>query len=111
MFHTCNIGVYPTHVLHVQDYMCNTGVYPTSVLHCRNTCVKHMYILHNVMYCMCISYVSATHVIHLYFYTCNTHKTTYMYYRCGKIGHVITPKILFYCANINKHYVNASSLP
>ncbi len=33
MFHTSNIGVYPTHALHVYNYMCNVGVYTTYVLH------------------------------------------------------------------------------
>ncbi len=33
MLHTCNTGVYPTHILHVQKYMCNICVYPTHVLH------------------------------------------------------------------------------
>ncbi len=43
MFHTCNNcifytlcninrGVYPTHVLHLYNYMCKTGVYSTHVL-------------------------------------------------------------------------------
>ncbi len=30
-FHSSNIGVYPIHVIHVQNYMYNTGVYPTHV--------------------------------------------------------------------------------
>ncbi len=61
MFHTCNIGIYPTHVIHVQNYMCNIGAYSTHVLH---------------VYNMCITNVSFKHVIHLYFYTCNTPKNT-----------------------------------
>ncbi len=33
MFHICNIGVHPTNILYVYNYMCNTGLYSTPVLH------------------------------------------------------------------------------
>ncbi len=73
MFQTCNTDVYPTCVLHVQNYRCNIGVYPTYVLYVQN---------------MCIAHVSTTYVIHLYFYTCNIPKTPHMQYRCNTTGHV-----------------------
>ncbi len=82
MFHTCNTGVYPTHVSYMWNYMCNTGVY---VLHmyytCRITCVIQVYILH--MYYMC-RILYDTCICH----ACNTPKTSHMYYRCSTIGHV-----------------------
>ncbi len=53
MLHICHTGVYPSHVLHVWNYMCYTGIYARLVLHVWN---------------MCITHVSDTHVIHLYFY-------------------------------------------
>ncbi len=78
MFHTCNTSVYPTHVLHVYNYMCNTGVYPTPVLHVQkymcNTGIYPTHVLH--VQNMCITHVYATHVIYLYLYTCNTLKIT-----------------------------------
>ncbi len=50
MFHICNTGIYPTHVLHVQNCMYNTGVYPTHVLHMYTiTCVIQVFITHNFM--------------------------------------------------------------
>ncbi len=45
MFHTCNTGIYPTHVLSVE--LC---VVPVYILHmyymCRTTCVVPVHILH-----------------------------------------------------------------
>ncbi len=69
MFHKCNTVAYPTHILHMWNYMSNTGVYPTHV------------------YNMCITHVYATYVIHLYFYIYNTLKKPHMYNnRWGTIG-------------------------
>ncbi len=51
MFHTCNIGAYPTLVLHMLTYMCNTGVYSTYYIACveilGNTGVYPTHLLHS----------------------------------------------------------------
>ncbi len=73
IFHVCNSGVYPTHGLHVKNYMCS-NVYTLYMYYMCTTCVLHMY-LH------------AIHVIHLYVYKCNTPERPHMYYRCSTTGH------------------------
>ncbi len=55
MFHICNTGVYPTYLLHVQNYMCNICVYPTPLLHVWKCICNKVYILH--MHNMCRTYV------------------------------------------------------
>ncbi len=70
----CITGGYPTHLLHVYNYMCNTGGYPTHLLHVYNYMYNTILSLH---------LLHMLHMYYLYFYTCNTPKTLNMYYRCS----------------------------